>query len=283
MKVCVKRSNVAKNKSKYAKFRLTQIRSEVNWQPKLKFGWFVASSSPFMACRIQRVLCYLRIIVAISWIVFILTVLKHRSLKSKLLSWRQDVKDEDNKAVTTLVSKKNSEQHLITKEKHSLHGNLKVTAKAPINFKLDGGLNVHRWSTICGNSTDSLRKHVLFPQHPMHRTSTSVLKMVSDFGNFGERIFGFIYVPVTGTYQFVISSGGFSELWLSFDEDPNNAKLVCQVDDHSSVTYTNTYSESRVINENLDTTSRNIYLEEGNSNTLINKIMGKLFLKGNWY
>ena len=202
-----------------------------------------SNSNSIMACSISRILRRLQIFVAVLYIGFILSVFKSLNHKSKLVARRQDFVPSD----------------------------FNVTTNTFANFKPDGRLNVHLWRPICGNSIDTLRKYVLFPRHPTHQTSTSILKILSDFGNFGERIFGFLHVPVTGTYRFVISSEGFSELWLSSDEDPNNARLICRVGDDFNAAYNTTYTESSELIEYQDPTSQNIYFEGGKLGPRLNR------------
>src|SRR5205823_217794 len=48
------------------------------------------------------------------------------------------------------------------------------------------------------------------------------------FDNYGERISGFLAAPVTGAYNFWISSDDNSEFWLSTDIDPAHKVLVCR-------------------------------------------------------
>lgn len=51
---------------------------------------------------------------------------------------------------------------------------------------------------------------------------------VHDYGNnFGERIRGYLTVPVTGYYYFWVSSSGAAELWISNDEEPCNKVKRC--------------------------------------------------------
>ncbi len=92
-----------------------------------------------------------------------------------------------------------------------------------------GKLNVHRWYSICGNTVDNLRRHILFPKHPKLRTTITLLRMRTTLRAFGQRVFGYIHPPLSGTYQFAVSSDDFSEVWLSYDVTPNNTNLICQV------------------------------------------------------
>jgi hypothetical protein len=98
-----------------------------------------------------------------------------------------------------------------------------------VNTELQGKLNVHRWYSICGNTVDNLRRHILFPKHPKLRTTISLLRMRTTLRDFGQRIFGYIHPQLSGTYQFAVSSDDFSEVWLSNDVTPNKTNLICQV------------------------------------------------------
>lgn len=94
---------------------------------------------------------------------------------------------------------------------------------------MSGKLNVHIWDHICGPYVEQLRQSPLFPRFPSHR------RFITDFTaeyketEFGERIFGYIHSKVNGFYQFAISSDDTSELWLSTDIDPKNARLIATV------------------------------------------------------
>ena len=58
----------------------------------------------------------------------------------------------------------------------------------------------------------------------------NLLEAPSNIGdNYGSRIKGLLLPPVTGNYTFWIASDDYSELWLSTDEDPIHAELLCFV------------------------------------------------------
>jgi hypothetical protein len=44
--------------------------------------------------------------------------------------------------------------------------------------------------------------------------------------NYGDRMRGYIYPPQTGDYTFWIAGDDLSELWLSTDDTPANAKMI---------------------------------------------------------
>ena len=132
-----------------------------------------------------------------------------------------------------------------------------------IGGQLRGKLNVHRWYSICGNTVDNLRKHILFPKHPKLRTSISLLRMRTTLRDFGQRIFGYIHPPLSGTYQFAVSSDDFSEVWLSRDTSPNNTNLICQVGGLFKGAYIMGSTRPGQFNKYMSQTSQYIYLEGG--------------------
>ena len=133
-----------------------------------------------------------------------------------------------------------------------------------------GKLNVHRWYSICGNTVDNLRRHILFPKHPKLRTTISLLRMRTTLRDFGQRIFGYIHPPLSGTYQFSVSSDDFSEVWLSNDATPNNTNLICQVGGMYKGVYIMGSTRSGQFDKYSSQTSQYIYLEGGENVLSIN-------------
>ncbi|MEK7992802.1 MAG: PA14 domain-containing protein, partial [Planctomycetota bacterium] len=70
-----------------------------------------------------------------------------------------------------------------------------------------------------------------FPENP----TTSVLITSFDspahgIDQFGGRIHGWVFAPVSGNYTFYLASDDAGELWLSTDENPANAQLIASED-----------------------------------------------------
>ena len=94
---------------------------------------------------------------------------------------------------------------------------------------IPGVLNLHVWNDLCGVDVDRLRETPLFPRYPHERLLLRSFQTVRDYDSYGQRIFGFIEPKVSGLYTFAISSDDTSELWLSFDENPHNIRLIASV------------------------------------------------------
>ena len=95
----------------------------------------------------------------------------------------------------------------------------------------DTGLLHEWWDDIPGTRVVDLTRNHLYPNHASgSETLFNGFKTSSDLGGeFGRRVRGYIKAPETGTYNFYIASDDQSELWLSTNEDPDNATMVAYV------------------------------------------------------
>lgn len=92
-----------------------------------------------------------------------------------------------------------------------------------------GGLNVHVWVNLCGTHVHQLRHTPLFPRFPNKRLYITDFRSKSTTVQYGQRIFGFLKPTLSGYYQFAISSDDTSELWLSFNQNPVEVRLIAGV------------------------------------------------------
>lgn len=89
-----------------------------------------------------------------------------------------------------------------------------------------GGLTRELWTNVTGNKVSSI---------PLNTPPVSV-ETVSSFAgpvnagnNYGARYSGYLCVPVSGNYKFMIASDDYSELYLSTTSSKNDKKLIAWV------------------------------------------------------
>jgi hypothetical protein len=110
----------------------------------------------------------------------------------------------------------------------------------------NNGLTYQRFDNISGGDLHDLINASSFPDSP---SSTSTLpnsdtpNNIDD--NYGTRIRGFIVPSTTGTHQFNVTSDDDSQVWLSTDDQPENAAIIAAVDGFTNTTeYTKYHSQT---------------------------------------
>jgi hypothetical protein len=83
------------------------------------------------------------------------------------------------------------------------------------------------WTGIPGQSVSDLTGNSNYPDNPSGSSEPTLFEAPTEWSNdYGTRMLGFLYPPVSGDYTFWISSDDASELWLSTDDNPNNKALI---------------------------------------------------------
>jgi len=97
-----------------------------------------------------------------------------------------------------------------------------------------GNILIEEWLNTSGAVTDNVDTLKAYAQYPDNPTRSYWAQKFErpDAGedNFGGRLRGYLYPPQTGDYTFWTCSDDDSELWLSTDEDPANATMICNVE-----------------------------------------------------
>ena len=90
-----------------------------------------------------------------------------------------------------------------------------------------GTVVMDMWEDITGSTLDLLLDSPSYPDNPTWSEALTEFSTADSIGdNYGARIHGWLYVPLTGDYTFWFSSADEGELWLSTDDDPANVQLL---------------------------------------------------------
>lgn len=93
-----------------------------------------------------------------------------------------------------------------------------------------GTISWEVWLNVEGALVTDLTGHINYPAHPSFRDRLASFETPSDWSdNYGTRVHGFLHPQTSGAYTFWIASDDQSELWLSTDDDPANAKMIANV------------------------------------------------------
>jgi hypothetical protein len=90
-----------------------------------------------------------------------------------------------------------------------------------------GSILYEYWTGISGQAVADLTAHPDFQRAPTGRAWLPQFEAPSNRGDdYGARLRGYLYPPVSGPYLFWIASDDASELWLSEDENPANKRRI---------------------------------------------------------
>jgi hypothetical protein len=87
------------------------------------------------------------------------------------------------------------------------------------------------WSDVDGTNVSDLTNNANFPDNPTFGDELTLFETPTDFAdNFGSRVYGWLHPATSGDYTFWIATDDSSDLYLSTDDDPANAVVICGVD-----------------------------------------------------
>src|ERR1041385_5328240 len=80
----------------------------------------------------------------------------------------------------------------------------------------------------CASSVLHVESFPDYPDRPAGRDVQFAFEAPSNWGDYHlTRMAGYLHPPVTGTYTFWIASDNSSELWLSTNDDPDQVRRIC--------------------------------------------------------
>lgn len=83
------------------------------------------------------------------------------------------------------------------------------------------------WTGVSGKNVADLTKSPQFAKRPTGSELITSFEAPSNLGDdYGTRIRGYLYAPVTGQYRFWIAADDSAQLWLSTNDDPANKQLI---------------------------------------------------------
>jgi len=101
-----------------------------------------------------------------------------------------------------------------------------------------------RWDNISGTNLSALKSDSRYPNNPtVSETVTQFAWDGPDTDNYGGRIEGWLYVPVTGDYTFWLNTDDNGELWLSIDDDSSNVRLIANESSYTNLNVWNSGEE----------------------------------------
>jgi len=90
-----------------------------------------------------------------------------------------------------------------------------------------GTVVIDMWEDVAGSTLNNLLDAPAYPDNPTWSDVLTEFSTADSIGdNYGARIHGWLYVPLTGDYTFWLSSADEGELWLSTDDEPENVQLL---------------------------------------------------------
>ncbi len=93
-----------------------------------------------------------------------------------------------------------------------------------------GSILAEVFKGITGSWVTDLTKNAKYPNSPDERYQLKSTEIPSNAGdNYGTRIRGYVYPPVSGVYRFNLASDEWSEVYLSTDRTPEKKDLLCFV------------------------------------------------------
>ncbi|TDU67286.1 putative Ig domain-containing protein [Prosthecobacter fusiformis] len=104
------------------------------------------------------------------------------------------------------------------------------------------------WLGINGTIITDLTNHATYPNSPTGSDQRTSFEAPVDWAdNMGQRMRGWVYPPVTGSYTFWVAGDDETKLFLSTDSTPANATLIANVPGWTSSRAWTTYTQQKSV------------------------------------
>lgn len=99
--------------------------------------------------------------------------------------------------------------------------------------KTGGGISVDYWKNLTGSSIEDLKNSLEYPESPDTSLILEKLELpaINELENYGLRLRGVLYPPVTGNYVFNITANDAAQILLSTDSTADNTSIIAFVED----------------------------------------------------
>ncbi len=93
-----------------------------------------------------------------------------------------------------------------------------------------GGLTALYWDGINGDNVVDLENHASYPLSPTRAEAITRLQGPSETESiYGTRLRGYLYIPVTGNYNFAITGNNETEFYLSTAQTPSEGDMIANL------------------------------------------------------
>lgn len=115
--------------------------------------------------------------------------------------------------------------------------NISTTVTVKLVSYLMGTILYERWENVTGTSVADLTGNARYPSSPDVTLELEEWRAPAEIDdNYGVRMRGYIHPATTGTYTFWVASDDASNVFLSTDENPENATRICYVSSWTNAT-----------------------------------------------
>ena len=102
------------------------------------------------------------------------------------------------------------------------------------------------WTGISGSTVQLLTSATAYPYAPSGTNNLTTFEAPTNWAdNYGTRVRGYVHAPVSGQYRFWIASDDYSDLRLSTDANPGNARSIASVPGYTGVREWTKYAQQK--------------------------------------